>query len=185
MQEIIFFRLLSVTEIFTGWCRKSFEEILLSRCGNMKHILTNNFIQSIHIKQSTINIHDEAGTIFYLSLSDMFRPILFIISFSTMLCVSSPYGSLCVCVCVWYCCKGQFMSLCYIFFSPLIFMPLKYKYSSHPIFKHPKCKYFLELNVHFDNGHSFIWRNSVGLGDCKVEILWCCVRLLIATLNSN
>ena len=125
------------------------------------------------------------GTIFYLGHSDIFRPVLFIASFSITVAVPSPCCSLCAILC-----KSQCMRLCYIICSLLLLLPLQHKYSNQPKLEHPHYKYLPET-VTSKLMYILIMNTALfeeTLWVCvavKVEILCCCVRIVVATLNSN
>jgi len=53
---------------------------------------SNKYFYSVNAHYTTsICIYNKVRTTFYLVIFDMFQPILFIISFSTMLAVPSPF----------------------------------------------------------------------------------------------
>jgi len=47
------FFFLNINILFTAWCRTSFQQICIFKCGDIKNNQTINSIQSIHINPST------------------------------------------------------------------------------------------------------------------------------------
>ena len=163
MQVIIFFW--NVNILFTSWCRTSLQETWIFSCGDIKNIVTNNSIKSIHIKPSQsafITKWEPYSVSFVLTcFSETFHHQLF----NNASCSKPMLITVCNIVAtdsLWVCviCFSFFYYFCFLNTNILITL------YSHILTVSTSLMKTHKRNVHFDNEHNFIWRNLVRMDDC-------------------